>query len=103
MSIWHLDSTRATPSYPMRAVRAAAQQMKVYCIKKMVYNHYYFSVRILNMPAASLIAKLSDMSHYLSEPILAILNTFFKNDEDQLFKKIVVEEFLFRYREPQLL
>ena len=55
------------------------------------------------MPAASLIAKLSDMTHYLSEPILAILNTFFKNDEDQLFKKIVVEEFLFRYREPQLL
>ena len=95
MSIWHLDSTRATPSCPMRAVRDAAQQMKVYCIKKIVYNHYYFSVRILNMPAASLIAKLSDS--FLAEYILPILNTTFKNDEDQLFKKVVVEEFLFRY------
>lgn len=52
------------------------------------------------MPAASLIAKVSEMSSLLSGGILDNINTVFNNTEnakDELFKKIVVEDFLFKY------
>ncbi len=57
-----------------------------------------FSVRILNMPAASFIAKLSTMSKYLAPGILAVVNEFFNGGGDELFKKVVVDNFLFRYK-----
>ena len=53
------------------------------------------------MPAASLIAKVSEMSSLLSGGILDNINTVFNNTEnakDELFKKIVVEDFLFKYK-----
>ena len=50
------------------------------------------------MPAASFIAKLSTMSKYLAPGILAVVNEFFNDGGDELFKKVVVDNFLFRYK-----
>ena len=50
------------------------------------------------MPAASFIAKVSNMNPILSWGHLEKVNTLFNNGEDELFKKIVVDNFLFRYK-----
>ena len=53
------------------------------------------------MPAASLIAKVSEMSPLLSGGILDNLNAFFKDGKDEIFKKIVIHDFLFKYIKEQ--
>lgn len=50
------------------------------------------------MPAASFIAKLGNMNPILSGGILNTVNAFFNDGGDEIFKKTVVDKFLFRYR-----
>ena len=83
-------------------MRVANQQMKVYCIKYKWPFEIIFSVRILNMPAASLIAKVNEMSSLLSGGILDNLNAFFKSGKDEIFKTIVIQDFLFKYEGTKL-
>jgi len=52
-------------------------------------------VRILNMPAASFIAKVEREVHSVSAGVYDELNTFFNEGKDELFKSVVVEDFLF--------
>ena len=54
------------------------------------------------MPAASLIAKVSEMSALLSGGIFDNLNAFFKDGKDEIFKKIVIQDFLFKYEGTKL-
>ena len=64
-------------------------------------NHSFTSsVRMINMPAASFIAKVEREVHTISAAAYQKLNDLFNQGSekggDDLFKKVVVDEFLFR-------
>ena len=48
------------------------------------------------MPAASFIAKVEREVHSISASVYDELNTFFNEGKDELFKSVVVEDFLFK-------
>ena len=48
------------------------------------------------MPAASFIAKLEREVHTIAASVYDKLNILFKEGKDELFKKVVVEDFLFK-------
>ena len=49
------------------------------------------------MPAASFIAKMERDVHSFSAGVYDKLNTLFNEGKDDLFKSVVVEDFLFKY------
>ena len=49
------------------------------------------------MPAASFIAKVEREVHTIAASVYDKLNTFFNEGQDELFKNVVVEDFLFKY------
>ena len=49
------------------------------------------------MPAASFIAKMERDVHSFSAAVYDKLNTLFNEGKDELFKNVVVEDFLFKY------
>ena len=65
-----------------------------------ISSNIFTPVRMLNMPAASFIAKIEREVHSISAGVYAGLNDIFNdvNNEyhDEIFKEIVVDEFLFR-------
>ena len=49
------------------------------------------------MPAASFIAKMERDVHSFSAGVYDKLNDLFNEGKDELFKSVVVEDFLFKY------
>lgn len=62
------------------------------------FLHKIIAVRILNFPAASFMGKLErdKLTTTLAPAVFAALNTFFNENKDEIFKEVVVADFLFR-------
>ena len=83
---------------PSESCSGCSEEDKGIFLRFLNHSINFKSVRIINMPAASFIAKVerAKETEVASGGLFPRLNEFFNEGRDELFKEVVVADFLFR-------